>query len=153
MSDPTFWGAAFLQGGGAGILGDFLNSALTRADRGFYMTAIGGPTAGLVDDLARLTGANIQATAEGRDANFGRDLARFVRRNAPGTSLWYARLALDRLMFDRLQELVDPDAHRDFRRIEDRAYREMGQEFWWRPGDGGPERAPALGAALGMDAP
>ena len=151
MTDWKFWGAAFFQGGGTGILGDFLNSALTRADRSFYMTAIGGPTAGLLDDLAKLTGANITATTEGKDAHFGRDLANFVRRNTPGTSLWYSRLAVDRLMWDRVQELADPEYQRAFRRIEDRARRENNQQFWWGPGDRGPDRAPAMGAAIGAE--
>ena len=149
MSDWKFWGAAFFQGGGAGILGDFLNSSLTRADRSFYMTAIGGPTAGLIDDFMKLTGANIAATAEGKNANFGRDMANFVRRNTPGSSIWYTRLALDRLMWDRVQQLADPEASRAFSRMESRAQQETGQRFWWGPGDAAPERAPAVGAALG----
>jgi hypothetical protein len=151
MNDWTFWGAAFAQGGGAGIVGDFLNSAITRADRSFYMTAIGGPTAGLIDDLMKLTGANIQATAEGKDANFGRDFARFVRRNTPGTSLWYSRLAVDRLMWDQLQAIVDPDVHRSWRRTEQRARQETQQEFFWRPGETSPQRGPALERAIGVD--
>ena len=144
MSDWRFWGAAFAQGGGAGIFGDFLNSAVTRSDRSFYMTAIGGPTAGLVDDVMKLTGANIGATAEGKDANWGRDFAAFVRRNAPGTSLWSSRLAVDRLMWDQLQSLLDPDHHRSWARTEQRARQETRQEFWWRPGETGPDRAPQM---------
>lgn len=149
MTRATFWGAAFFQGGGAGIFGDFLNSGLNRADRGFYMAAVGGPTAGFVDDLARLTGGNIQATSEGKDANFGAEMARFVQRNTPGTSIWYTRLALDRMMWDRLHELADPNAQRRFQRIEDRAMRELNQRFWWGPGDATPDRAPSLGAMVG----
>lgn len=148
MTAPTFWGAAFMQGGGAGLFGDFLSSAVSRADRGFYMAMVGGPTAGLVDDFARLTGGNIQGLAEGKDTNAGRELARFIQTNAPGTSLWYARLALDRLMWDRLHELLDPDHARRFARIEDRARKEFGQEFWWRPGRTAPDRAPAPGATI-----
>lgn len=144
MTDWRFWAAAFFQGGGAGILGDFLNSAVTRSERSFYMTAIGGPTAGLVDDIMKLTGANIGATAEGKDANWGRDFASFVRRNTPGTSLWYSRLALDRLMWDQLQSLLDPDHHRSWARTEQRARQETRQEFWWRPGETAPERAPQM---------
>lgn len=144
MTDARFWGAAFMQGGGAGILGDFLYAGLSRADRSFYMTAIGGPTAGLVDDLARLTGANIAQTAEGRDSNFGAELARFVRMNTPGSSLWYARLAMDRLLWDRLQEMADPHYAARFARMETRALTEYGQEFWWRPGEAAPRRAPDL---------
>lgn len=151
MTTPGFWGAAFFQGGGAGIVGDFLNSAVTRADRSFYMTAIGGPTAGLVDDVMKLTGANIQATAEAKDAHWGRDAARFVRRNTPGTSLWYTRLAMDRLLWDQLQAIVDPDAARSWQRTEQRARQETRQEFWWRPGETGPERGPAAGRVIGVD--
>lgn len=151
MADWRFWGAAFAQGGGAGIFGDFLNSAVTRSDRSFYMTAIGGPTAGLVDDIMKLTGANIGATAEGKDAGWGRDAAAFVRRNTPGTSLWYSRLALDRLMWDQLQQVLDPDASRSWDRTEQRARQDTRQEYWWRPGDAAPDRAPAPGRAIGMD--
>ncbi|WP_291297614.1 hypothetical protein [Elioraea sp.] len=142
MTTPTFWGAAFMQGGGAGIFGDFLYSSLTRSERSFYMTAIGGPTGGLIDDLSRLTGGNIQGLAEAKDTNFGAELARFARFNAPGTSLWYARLALDRLMWDRLQEMADPDHARKWRRLENQARQDYGQEFWWRPGEASPTRAP-----------
>lgn len=151
MNDWRFWGAAAAQGGAIGIYGDFLNGSLTRADRSFAMTML-GPGFGLVDDLMKLTGANITATVAGRDAHFGREMAQFVRRNTPGTSLWYGRLALDRLMWDRLQMLSDPDYAQAFRRTEDRALRENNQRFWWGPGDAAPERAPAMGRAIGMDA-
>jgi hypothetical protein len=144
MADARFWGAAFMQGGGAGILGDFLYAGLTRADRGFYMTAIGGPTAGLVDDVVRLTGGNIQGLAEDKDTHFGRELARFAQRNTPGTSLWYSRLAVDRLMWERLQEMLDPQAPRRWREIERRRMQDYDQEFWWSPGSTAPARAPSI---------
>lgn len=150
MSDWKFWGAAFFQGGGTGIFGDFLNAGLNRADRGFYMTAIGGPTAGLVDDLIKLGTGNIAQAAADKDTHFGRELANFVRRNTPGTSVWYARLALDRLMWDQLQSVLDPEAYRAWSRMQDRARRETRQEFFWGPGQTAPERAPDLGAAIGV---
>jgi hypothetical protein len=145
MSDAKFWGAAFAQGGGAGILGDFLYSGLNRADKSFYMTAIGGPTGGLVDDLARLTMGNVSQATAGKDTHFGAELARFVRMNTPGTSIWYTRLAMDRLIWDQLQMAIDPDYARSFARVENRARQETGQEFWWGPGDSAPARAPQLG--------
>lgn len=148
MADWKFWGAAFIQGGGAGIFGDFLNAGLDRSGKSFYMTAVGGPTAGLVDDLIKLTGGNISASADGKDTNFGREMANFVRRNTPGTNLWYSRLALDRLMWDRVQELADPEYQRAFRRTEDRARRDFNQEFFWGPGDRAPTRAPDPAAAF-----
>lgn len=148
MSDPKFWGAAFLQGGGAGIFGDFINAAVNRSGKSFVMTML-GPQAGLIDDIARLTGANISAAAEGKDTHFGAELARFVRMNTPGTSLWYARLALDRLLWDRLQEMTDPNYSRSWRELERRALKDSNQQFWWRPGHQAPQRGPDPGAVLG----
>ena len=150
MTDWRFWGGAFAQGGGAGIFGDFLNSGLNRADRGVWAT-MAGPTAGLVDDLARLTLGNIGQSTDPnvRDNHLGREVARFVRQNTPGSSLWYSRLALDRLVWDRLQMAIDSDYPAAFRRTEDRAMRDYRQSFFWGPGDAAPARAPSLGATLG----
>jgi len=149
MTTATFWGKAFIQGGGAGIFGDFLNSNLTRSNQSFYMAALGGPMGGLMDDVGKLTGANITASQEGKDAHFGRDMANFMRRNTPGTSLWYTRTAMDRMMWDRLQEIVDPQAGQQFRRMEDRARKETGQQFWWQPGQALPQRLPGPTTAPG----
>lgn len=54
-----------------------------------------------------------------------------------------------RLIFDELEAAIDPNAARSFRMIEQRARREYGQRFWWRPGTPAPQRAPNLGAATG----
>ncbi|WP_206934111.1 hypothetical protein [Roseococcus thiosulfatophilus] len=150
MTDWKFWAAAFAQGGGGGLLGDFLFTSVSRADSSFYMNAVGGPIGGLVDDLARIGGMNIQALGDDqKERSFGGDLARFVRRNAPGTSLWYTRAAMDRMVWDQLQEMLDPDAARRFRQMERRAYRDFNQEFWWRPGESSPGRAPSAAPILG----
>jgi hypothetical protein len=149
MTDPKFWGAAFVQGGGAGVLGDFLYAGLNRHQTGFYMAMFGGPTAKFFDDAVGLTGWNLQGTLSGEDTNFGRQLARFVRSYTPGSSLWQSRLALDRLMFDQLQTMLDPKYASSFKRLEDRAKKDYGQQFWWRPGKLAPSRAPDLSAVAG----
>jgi len=150
MEDHRFWLAAFAQGGGAGILGDFLYSAVARTDQDFYAQMAGGPMGGLASDIARIAGLNIQALDdERRERALGTDLMRFMRLNTPGSSLWYSRLAMDRLLWDRLQWWADPEAGRRFRQLERRAMREYEQEFWWAPGEGAPRRAPSLNAAMG----
>ncbi len=50
-----------------------------------------------------------------------------------GRSLWYARLAFERLIFDQFEAAIDPNAAKSFRRIEQGARRDYGQHFWWRP--------------------
>jgi hypothetical protein len=149
MADPKFWGASFIQGGGAGILGDFLYAGVNRHQTGFYMATFGGPTAKFFDDVVGLTGWNLQGTLSGEDTNFGRQLARFVRSYTPGSSLWYSRLALDRLMWDQLQTMLDPKYAASFKRMEQRAKKDYGQSFWWRPGKVAPSRGPNLSTAIG----
>jgi len=147
MGDWRFWGAAFMQGGGAGIFGDFLNSATTRADQSLYMAFFAGPTGSLIDEAAKTTFGQAGKIGDDKETNIGRDMARFLRRNTPGTSLWYSRLALDRLLWDRLQEVADPNAGASFRRMEDRARKETGQQFWWQPGQDAPTRLPGVATA------
>lgn len=150
MTTWEFWAAAFLQGGGAGIFGDYLYAAVNRADLSFYATITGGPTTGFIDDLVRLVGPNIGAGLdEDRDIAFGARFARFVRNNTPGSSLWYLRLAFGRLFLNQLQQAIDPGANRAFRRMERRAQRNYGQASWWRAGRLQPSREPDWGAALG----
>jgi nuclear transport factor 2 (NTF2) superfamily protein len=86
--------------------------------------------------------------ATGKPTKFGAEAVRFAERYQPGGSLWYTRLAMERLIFDELERMADPDAAPRFRRIEQRARRETGQQFFWRPGRRGPERAPDLAAVF-----
>lgn len=151
MDTTDFWGAAFAQGGGIGILGDFLYSGLSRAHSTVAETLPGvgaGPLAGIINDLARLTGGNVRQFWDGRDAGVMAELVRFAGRYAPGNNLWYTRLLMERLVMDTLRELSDPQYRRTYKRLENRAKRDYGQTFYWRPGASAPE-APRLSEALG----
>jgi hypothetical protein len=57
---------------------------------------------------------------------------RVGKRYTPGT--FYTKLAVDRLLWDNLQQLVDPDYRGSFRRMEETLRKDTGQQFWWRPG-------------------
>ena len=48
-------------------------------------------------------------------------------------SVWYARLAMEHLIFDELEAAIDPNAARPFRMIEQRARRDYHQRFFWKP--------------------
>ncbi|CAO3453194.1 hypothetical protein [Azospirillum argentinense] len=146
MDDPKFWGAAWMQGGGAGIFGDFFAAGLDRGQQGLPMT-LAGPVFGLADQAARLAIPDYRKVLEGEPTKFGAEVARFVRYNLPGANLWYSRLVTDRAVMDTIQSMVDPDYRQSFRRMEDRARKDYGQRFWWRPGQA-PDRAPDLEAAL-----
>jgi hypothetical protein len=142
-----FWFAAFMQGGGLGIFGDFLNSGTNRFGGGFAET-VAGPVAGFVDDTLKLTVGNLYQAATGQDTNAAGELVKFTQRYLPGSSLWYSRLALERKVWDQLQLMTDPKARSKMRRAETRARREFGQEYWWGPGDSAPSRLPDIAGAF-----
>lgn len=144
---PEFWGAALLQGGGLGILGDFLFNDVNRFGGGLEST-IAGPVVGFLDDTRRLTIGNLQELATGKDTNFMRELISYGGRYTPGASIWYLRLGLERLVLDRLQMWGDPKAKQKMRQLEAKYRRETGQEYWWAPGDTSPDRAPDFEAIL-----
>ena len=143
MTDNAFWIAAFLQGGGIGIFGDFISSSENRFGGGLAET-VAGPVVGFVDDVGKLTIGNLIQAAKGDDTNIARETIKFVSRYTPGSSLWYARLALERMVTDQLLLYADPKARSNMRRLESRYRREYGQRYWWRPGKTEPSRAPDI---------
>lgn len=147
MDSPEFWGAAMLQGGALGFFGDFLSTASGR-DGGTIVTGMLGPVVGFGNDAGRLIFPNLRQLYEGEPTAAGAEAARFIRSNTPGTNLWYARAVLDRALWDQVQTMADPDYRRSFQRMERRAKKDFDQEFWWRPGQSTPSRAPDLQAAL-----
>ena len=149
MDSPEFWGSAMLQGGGLGIFGDFMFSQTNRFGGGLAET-VAGPVVGLANDLNNLTTGNLMQFIKGEDTNVGREMIDFASRYTPGSSMWYLRLGLERLVTDQVRMMVDPDAPSRMRRLERRYMNERGQEYWWRPGQTSPDRAPNLEAALGQ---
>lgn len=145
MDSPKFWGAAFIQGGGAGLFGDFLYSSGNRYGGGLT-TALAGPVAAQISGAANAVAGNVRRAFQDKETRTGRDLSRFAQGMIPGGRIWYGRLALERLVYDEIDRLIDPDAPQRFRRIEERARREFGQKFFWRPGKAAPERGPDLTA-------
>jgi hypothetical protein len=157
-SNAEFWGAAMLQGGGLGIFGDFLKSSTNRFGGGI-MSTLAGPAFQTADNLARLAIADpVQAVMDdvpgdgSGDVNPGRSLIRVLRSETPVIgSLWYTRLAYERIVLDQLSWWADNDPVDAFRRMERRA-EEMGTEYFWAPGSGIHDaRPPDVGDVLADD--
>ena len=144
----AFWQAAAFQGGGLGIFGDFLFSDQNRFGGGLEET-IAGPVVGFASDVGKLTVGNLHEAAKGEETKAAKELVDFASRYTPGSSIWYARLATERLIFDELKMMTDPQARQNMRRLERRFQREFGQKYWWRPGTREPQRAPDISAAVG----
>ena len=145
MEDPKFWVSAFIQGGGAGIYGDFVYAGLfgtNRFGQSLWSTVL-GPGAGLVEDVLDLTAGNVGQEIEGRRSSVERDALMMASQYTPIIgSLWYTRLGYERQVLDQLALATDTGARRRFRQREARARKERGQRYWWPHGQTSPERFP-----------
>ncbi|AYM62923.1 hypothetical protein G6L68_10240 [Agrobacterium fabrum] len=139
MGTPQFWVEAAMRGGGLGMMGDFVYSGTTRGGEGITQLVAGpGPGA-----MIGATGDLLQTMAGNKEVS-GKTLAQHMKAWTPGSSLWYSKLATDRLIFDNIQAMIDPDYRSSFARYERRMKKDFGQTFWWGPGDALPERGPRL---------
>lgn len=144
MTDPRFWGQAFMKGGALGIYGDFLFADYTKYG-GSVAGVVGGPILGDVETLMRATMGNVQRVGEGAEAS-GAAAVQFLKGKTPFANLLYTKGITDRLMFNQWQEMASPGY---LRRMEQRARKEFDQRYFASP-DGRRVRAPDLGRAMGM---
>lgn len=153
MTNPKFWAAAALQGGGMGVAGDIIYQATggMRSQTGLSTaaqtaSALAGPVIGSGVEFLDLTLGNLGQALQGKETHTGAEALRFARSHSPFVNLWYARAALDHAVLHDLQELLSPGY---LSRMRERAHRDWGQDFWWRPGETLPGRAPDLEAIGG----
>lgn len=122
---PDTISAAFLQGGGAGIYGDFLFGEFNRFGRSALSTAA-GPTLGSVDDLFEIWSRFIH----GED--FEAQGLKFAQSNTPFINLFYTKAAFDYLLMYQIQESMNPGY---LQRMERRVERDQGQQFLFPPSE------------------
>ena len=137
MTSPKFWVQAFTRGGAGGIYGDIIAAAMQGQRSGTEIASqLLGPIPGLLGDTASLITSPVKAELDntGRQT-FGQQAISMARRWTPQT--WYTKLAVDRLLWDKMQILVDPNYRQSFNRAEKNA-RKQGPGFWWAPGQPAP---------------
>lgn len=122
--------AALLKGGALGIYGDFLFNEASANGRSMVET-MAGPVASTLGGIDAATRGNLIQFMRGDETNAGAELTRVARGLIPGTNLWYAKAALDHLIFQRLQENFSPGYLATMRA---KAQREFGTTWWWAPG-------------------
>ncbi|WP_308815576.1 hypothetical protein [Sphingomonas sp. GV3] len=144
MDKPEFWADAALQGGGIGILGDLVG--VFKNDRIDSLGQfIGGPIYGAVQDARSAVRTALpgkeRKDGTSREGNPGKGAVRFARRYVPGSNLWYARLAWERMVIDQLDAQVNPDHDADVKQRVKRSA-DNHQGMYWQPGTMAPQRAP-----------
>lgn len=157
MSERRFLGAAMLQGGGLGIFGDLLASSENRFGGGVAQTLL-GPSVQMLNNAGRLTVGNAHAALDGDEetqTTFKRDAVKLLQSETPGMSLWYGRLAYERLLGDMIGEWANENYAGAYRNAE-RYANEQGSSYWAPPGavtgGGAPMRGVDWGNAIGQPA-
>lgn len=140
MNTPEFWAAALQQGGGLGIMGDFIFSDVNRFGGGITET-LTGPAGELLDTSVKFTLGNFRELVQGEETHILKEANQILERYTPST--WQVHL-LKQSLFDQLEMMADPDAEKKYRRLMRKEYTEYNRDYWWRPGEMAPRRAPDL---------
>ena len=124
-ADNRTWMAAFLQGGAAGIYGDFLFSESNRFGGGLLGT-LAGPTIGNADKLAQTwMDARDAVLSQGDDEFSGARAFSTAVGMVPYGNLFYVKPALDFLVLNSMRDALSPGY---LHRQERNRMREYGQE-------------------------
>lgn len=115
--------AALVQGGGLGIVGDFLFGEKSRMGDDFLST-IAGPALGSASSLVSI----YKAARDGED--FGSTAARALISHLPGNNLFWLRPVLNHMFLYSFYEYMNPGSTARLRR---RIRKETGQEYWLEP--------------------
>ncbi|MEQ1141843.1 hypothetical protein [Acinetobacter soli] len=109
--DPKKTGSFFLRsvvaGGGLPVLGDILAAGVDTSGRDAN-SFIAGPMGSDFTTLLGLTIGNLTQYNDGRDTNFGNEAFRYVKGKIPAQNLWYTKAAINRMVFDNIQDTIAP---------------------------------------------
>lgn len=119
-TDPKTWTAALVQGGGMGILGDFLFGESSRMGSTFLST-LAGPAASTAEGFWNL----YTHTRDGDDARA--EAIRTTVSNTPFNNLFWLKPALDYFALNNIYESVNPGY---LRRMARRKWKENRQTFY-----------------------
>lgn len=125
LSDWRTWLAAFVQGGAAGIYGDFLVGRVNRFGGGVLET-LAGPSVGTAAQLVELAQKAMVAGLDEEEEFKFADLITITTGNTPFANLFYVRPALDYLFLNSLREAASPGYLRRMARNRENLY---GQEL------------------------
>ena len=144
MGNASFSGRALLASGGLGLFGDFLNA--NNSQYGSSLVAsMAGPTISKAEQLYDLTVGNIHKAGQGEKTHVGAEALRLANSVNPLGTVWFTKSAFNHLVLQNLQESLSPGY---LRRMTQRAQREFGQSYYWKPGETMPDRGPDVNKAF-----
>ena len=159
--NPFFIGRSLLRGGGLGFYGDFLQTEVNWQGQAGLQAMLGPATGQFLLMAGTVAMALRDAASAGFEASTGIDTidsdqaekkwsrqidahVRDVKGLMP-TNLWYTRALTDRLIYNQIGETLRPGYAE---RMQDRAKKTFGAEYFWNPGDVSDIRAPEIGGEI-----
>jgi len=143
FKDPNLWKEALVKGGGLSLAGDVLLGDINTYGGGLT-NLTSGPALKFSEDFIKLTAGNAQEVVAGKETKIAAEATSFAKKYTPGKSIWYLKLATERLVFDSLQKIADPKAMQKIREKERKLNKDTGQQYWWSGKDKLPDRGPDL---------
>lgn len=128
----SFMTKSMMKGGGMTLLGDIVAAGADtsgRDGRDFLL----GPMGGDMVKLAQLTSGTANQILNGKDVTSKTNqMYMLAKSKIPGQNLWYTKTAMNRLMFDDIQNMIAPDYQEKYKR----KMQKQGRSQWWESGDG-----------------
>lgn len=139
MEDPKFWMSALMQSGGLGLFGDFLFDDYSRFGKSMAEQMMGPVVGAYADTFKAFNGNYNRFLQEGQESRFMRDMFDISKRYLPGGTLPYARLPIERTLFEGIERVINPDFNSQAYAKEQRMRTQQDRGYWWAPGDVLPE--------------
>ncbi|WP_151759897.1 hypothetical protein [Acinetobacter nosocomialis] len=123
----SFFMRSLVAGGGLPVLGDILVAGTDTSGRDAN-SFVSGPLGSDFTSLLGLTVGNLTQYNEGKDTNFGNEAFKFVKGKVPAQNLWYTKAAINRMVFDEMQDTIAPGYREKALR---KAERQQDRERYW----------------------
>lgn len=125
-----FFTKSILKGGGLSFLGDLM-SALSDPTGKSFGDFVAGPLVSQGGKLGMLLTGMGNNFIEGKESTRAMEIANTLKGNLPFQNLWYSKLIIDRMLYSKIQNMIDPDYLPKLQqRMEDK-----GNSFWWEPSE------------------
>ena len=121
-----FFLKSVLKGGGFSFLGDLMSAMSDPTGRGMG-DFVAGPLIGSAFKLGMLFTGLGNNIIEGKESTRGMEIANAIKSNLPFQNLWYTKLVIDRMLYSKMQNMIDPDY---LRRTQTRM-ENLGNKYWW----------------------
>lgn len=121
-----FFGKSILKGGGLSFLGDIMSSLSDPTGRS-ASDFVSGPLIGQSMKLGMLLTGMGNNIIEGKESTRMMEVANALKSNIPLQNLWYSKLIVDRMLYSKMQNMIDPNyLPRTQQRLEN-----LGNSYWW----------------------